>query len=74
MKHEGDDWCDRNNPQRLGKETRRLKNQRTGGDHPNYSIIKISQKIPEDLKKLAIAQNPVKDHQLEMVEKLALYQ
>ena len=32
------DW---HNPQWIGKETRRLRNQRTRSDHPDYSITKI---------------------------------
>ena len=37
------------------------------GDHPNSSIIENSQnteKIPRDLRRLAVTQSPVKDHQL----------
>ena len=37
------------------------------GDHSNYSIVGIghnSKKSPGDLKKLAVTQTPVKDHQL----------
>ena len=40
---------------------------RTSGDHPNYCIIKIVQnteKSPGDLKRLAVAQSPVKNHLL----------
>ena len=45
MEHGGDgntnyNWCTRKNPQRIGKGTGRLRNQRTSGDHPD-SIIKI---------------------------------
>ena len=48
MKYEGDSDTnfnsgDRNNSQRLGKVTGRLRNQMKNRDHPNYSIIKISQ-------------------------------
>ena len=42
------------------------------GDHPNYSIIEVSQnteKSPGDLRRLAITQTPVKDHQLMLVLK-----
>ena len=51
-------------PQRLRKSTGRLRNQRTNGDDPNYSIINIGQnteKSPGDLRRLAVAQTPVKD-------------
>ena len=46
MEHEGDDdiicnWCTWNNPQRIGKTSRRLGNKRTRGDPP-YSIVWIS--------------------------------
>ena len=44
----------------------RVGNQ-TSQDHPNYSIVEVGQnteKSPGDLKKLAITQPPVKDHQL----------
>ena len=39
---------------------------RTSGDHPNFSTIKNSQnteKSPGDLRRLAVTQAPVKDHQ-----------
>ena len=60
MECEGDggtscDWCTRNNLQRLGKETRRLRNQRMGREPPNYSMIKIGQNTeesPGDLRRL----------------------
>ena len=35
------------------------------GDHPNDNII---EKIPEDLRRLAVTQTPVKDHQLKLKE------
>ena len=49
-----------------------LEIEQTSGDHPDYSIIKISQnteKSPLDLKRLAVTQTPVKDHQLALVWK-----
>ena len=39
---------------------------RTSGDHPNNSIIDNGQnteKSPGDLRRLAVTQTPVKDHQ-----------
>ena len=42
----------------------------TRGDHPSYSIIKISQKTeknPGHLRKLAVTQMSVKNHQLMLV-------
>ena len=44
MEHEGDtncNWGPWNNPQRIDKGTRRLRNQRTSRDQPDNSIIKI---------------------------------
>ena len=43
---------------------------RTGGDHPNESIMEDGQnteKSPGDLRRLAITQTPVKDHQLTLM-------
>ena len=43
---------------------------RTGGDHPNDGIIGNSQnteKSPGDLKRLAVTQTPVKNHQLRLM-------
>ena len=50
-------WCARNNPQMLGKGIGRLRNQRTSGDHPDNSIIKIGQnteKSPGGLMRLVV--------------------
>ena len=71
MKHEDDggtscNWCTWNNPQRIAKGTTRVGNKRTNGDHPNYSIIMIGQnteKSPGDLRRLAVSQTLVKNHQ-----------
>ena len=68
MEHEGGsdancNWCTWNNPQRIGKGTGRLRNERTGENHPDYSIIKIGQnteKSPGDLRRLAVTQTSVK--------------
>ena len=49
---------------RLVKRTLGLGNKRTSGEHPNYSIVEISQnteKCPGDLR---LVVTPVKDHQL----------
>ena len=38
---------------------------RTGWDHPDYSIVengRNTEKSPEDLRRLAVTQTPVKDH------------
>ena len=45
---------------------------RTSGDHPNYYIIENSQnmeKSPGNLRRLAVTQTPVKDHQLALIWK-----
>ena len=50
----------------------RLWNMRTGGNHPNYSIIEIAQNIeesPGDLRGLAVTQTPVRNHQLKLLWK-----
>ena len=55
--------CTRNDPQRSGKETGSLKNQRTRNDHPDYGIPLIGQnteKSPVELRRLSVTQTPVK--------------
>ena len=45
---------------------------RTRGDHPKYSIIENGQnteKGPEDLRRLAVTQTPVKNYQLKLMWK-----
>ena len=47
-----------------------IRNQKTSGRHPDYSIIKIGQNIEKslgDLKIFAVTETPVKDHQLKLV-------
>ena len=64
MEHESDgntncNWCTCYSHQRIGTGTGGLGNK-TNGDHPNYSIIKISQntkKSPGDLRRLAVTQD-----------------
>ena len=75
MEHEensgtNSDWCTWNNPKRTDKGTEGLRNKRTSGDHPDYSIIKIGQnteKSPGDLKGLALTHTPVKNYLLTLV-------
>ena len=43
------------------------RNQKTSGDHPDYSIIKNTEKSLEDLRRLTVTQTPMKDHQLMLV-------
>ena len=50
----------------------RLENKRTRGDHPNYSFIKIGQnteKGPVVLKRLAVTETRMRNHQLKLVWK-----
>ena len=62
MEHEGDsdtscNWSSWNNPEKIGKETGKVGNKRTRGDHPDDSIIKIDQnteKSPGDLLSLKL--------------------
>ena len=73
MEHEDDsdtssNWSDLNGPQRpvyrMGGEELEIRRSR---NNPNYSIVKISQnteKSPGDLRRLAVTQSPVKNHQL----------
>ena len=52
--------------QRLGG----LENKRTSGDHPNYYIIEKGRNVeesPGDLKRFAVTQTPVKNHQLTLM-------
>ena len=46
--------------------TERLGNKKTSGDHPDNSIIETSQnteKSAGDLRRLAVTQTPVENHQ-----------
>ena len=75
MEHEGENytnhyWCFWYSHQRIIKETGGLGNKRMSGDHPNYYIIENGQnteKSPGDLRRLAVNQTPVKDHQLKLI-------
>ena len=66
-------WCSWYSHQRIIKLTRGLGNNWTSADHPNYCIIDISQKTteksPGDLRRLAVTQTPVRDHQLTLILK-----
>ena len=56
----------------IGTGTGRLGNKKTSRNHPNYSIIKIDQnaeKSPRHLRRLAVIQTQVKNHQLMLVMK-----
>ena len=55
---------------RIDTGTGGLENKRTNGDHPNYNIIKLAtntDKSPGDLRRLAVIQTPVRNHQLTLV-------
>ena len=75
MEHESDGdtncyWCPRNSHQRIGTGTGELENKRMRGDHPNYTIVEIDQntkKSPRDLRRLAVNQTPVENHQFTLV-------
>ena len=77
MEHEGDnyancDWCFWYRHQIIIKGTGGLVGWRTSGDHINYCIIENGQNIeksPGDLRRLAVTQTPVKDHQLTLMRK-----
>ena len=66
-------WCSWYSHQKVNKGTGWLGNKRTSRDHSNYCIIDdISQNIeksPGDLRKLAVTQTQVKDHQLTLMWK-----
>ena len=77
MEHEGDgdtdcNWCTWNDAKRLGKGARGVRNRKASRDHPNYSIVRIGQnteKSPGDMRRLAVTQARMKDHQLTLVGK-----
>ena len=65
-------WCFWYSHQRIYKGTGWLGNMKTSGDHPKYWIIEIGQnteKGPGDLRRLAVTQTPVKDHQITLMWK-----
>ena len=79
MEHEGDyntnrDWYFWHSPQRIIKGTGGLGNKMTSGDHSIYDIIENGQnteECPGDLRRLAVAQILVKEHQLKLMWKLS---
>ena len=57
---------------RYGKGARRVENQRTCRDHPNYSSVNIgqnSEKSPGDWRRLVVTCAPVKDHELKLTDR-----
>ena len=77
MQHEGNnynnrDWCFWYSHQRIIKGTGGLRDGRTSGDHSNYNIIENGQnteKSPGDLRRLAVTQTSLKNHQLKLMRK-----
>ena len=78
VEHESDvdtnyNWRSWYNHQRIDTGTAGLGNNRTSRDHPNYSIIKISQNTDEnsgDLRRLTVTQTPVRNYRLTLALKL----
>ena len=62
-------WHARNSHQWICRWTGGLKNKRTSGEHLHYNIVVIDQnmKSPGNLRRLAVTQNPVENHQLTLV-------
>ena len=77
LEHESDDdtnfnWCSQYSHQRIDTRTGRLGNKKTSGDHPNNSIFEVGEntaKSPGDLRKLAVTQSSVENHQLTLAWK-----
>ena len=75
MEHYGDsdtnrNWRAWNDFQRLVKGAGRSENWRMCRDHSNYSNAEVGQnteKCSGDLRRLAVTQTPVKDHQLTLM-------
>ena len=70
--HTNCNWCFWYSHQKIGTRTGGLGNKRTGRDCLNYYIIEISQnteKSPGDLRRLAVSQTPVENHQLTLMWK-----
>ena len=77
MEHKGENYtnCDRcfwQGNKRIIKGPGRFRSWRLSGDHPNNSIVENGQnteKSPGDLRRLAVTQSPMKDHQLTLIWK-----
>ena len=60
---DGDTNCNRHSPQRLGKGTERVENQRMNRDHQNDNIVDISHYIenrPGHMSRFAVTRTPGK--------------
>ena len=71
VEHENDDyancdWCFWHSNERIIKGSGGFGSWRTSGDRPNDSI---TEKNPGDLRRLAVTQIPVKNHQLRLMWK-----
>ena len=63
-------WGVKNGPQRLGKKNEGIEDLRKNVVHPDQSIVKIglnTERSPRNLRRLAVTQTPVKDHQLTLM-------
>ena len=77
MEHESDvdinyNWCAWYSHHIIGTGTGGFGNKRTRGDHPNYNIIEIGQDTKKNLgnlRRLAVTQTPVENHQFTVVWK-----
>ena len=75
MEDEGDDDTNSNssvpcNLQMVGRRTGGFGNKTRSGEHPSCSVVKLDQstkKSPQDLRRVAITQTPVENHQLTLV-------
>ena len=66
-------WRTRYNHQRIDTRIGGLRNKKASGDHRNYSIIENghnTKKSPGDLRRLAVTQTPVRNHQLTLEWKI----
>ena len=65
-------WCSWQSHQRINKRTLGIGNKRISKDYSNYCIIEIGQSIKKrlgDLRRFAVPQTPMKDHQQALMEK-----
>ena len=59
-------WSSRYSHRKFIKGTGEHGNKKTSGNHPNYYNLEIehnTEKSPGDLRRYAVTQSPVKDHQ-----------
>ena len=66
-------WCSWYSRQRIGTRIGGLRNNRTSGDYPNYSIAKIVKntvKSPGDLMRIAVNPTPERNHRITLMGKI----